>query len=202
MQTGGGKLTPAETRAIKNPQFLEIVTKMGISARGNEPRHDSDALSQSIINPPTARLKRALRMTPTINYDETTRMSMSTESLASAASIGSVAAASPHDGDYAQRSDDQESEADEPPQKRQRRTKYATEFRTLFKQQEKNHELQKEYIELCIERAKVAKNTEDLRLKKAEIELKTAEECMRIEIDKQKKLAELELEAKRRELGL
>lgn len=34
-KTGGGSLTAAEKRAIDNPLFKDIVTKMGVSALGN-----------------------------------------------------------------------------------------------------------------------------------------------------------------------
>lgn len=71
----------------------------------------------------------------------------------------------------------------------------------LLKQQD-NNELQKQYLQLAVERADIAKKREIVLLKKAEIDLKTAEECHQIELDKKLKIADMEIEAKRRELDL
>lgn len=74
-QTGGGMLDPSDKRALDNPLFAEVITKMNVSARGNPPRHDSDASTSTTA--PTARLQRALRLSSLV--DENVRMS--TESL-------------------------------------------------------------------------------------------------------------------------
>lgn len=86
--------------------------------------------------------------------------------------------------------------------KRRREMDYSTDMQEILEKQHENNEMQTKYLELCVERAEIAKNRENLQLKRAEIELKLAEECMRIEVDKKRKLAAMELEAKRRELNL
>lgn len=62
--------------------------------------------------------------------------------------------------------------------------------------------LQKQYLELQISRARVVLEHEELKKKKTELELQKAEELKQIEIDKQRRLAALEIEAKERQLNL
>lgn len=201
MQTGGGRLTPAEQRAVDNPLFLEIVTKMGVGAQGNQPRHDSDASTSHSTDAPTSRLRRALRITPVVNYDEETRMS--TGSSSNVANTSSAFSELFDDSQsVSQNSNPRPSVSGDPAAKRRRGLDFSPEMGNLMATQQRNNDLQTKYLELCVERAEIAKTTANIALKKSEIELKTAEECMRIEIEKKQKLADLEIEAKRRELGL
>lgn len=58
-RTGGGSLTNAEKRIISSPAYTDLALKLGISASGNEPRTDSDALSSN-CQAPTQRLQNIL----------------------------------------------------------------------------------------------------------------------------------------------
>lgn len=69
-------------------------------------------------------------------------------------------------------------------------------------QQEENNALHKQYLELQIQRAEVALHGEQLRTQLAEFEIQKATELKNIEMNKQKSLAKMEIEAKRRELNL
>lgn len=217
-QTGGGKLTAAEKRANNNPLFKHVVSKLGISAVGNAPRHDSDATT-SIVEPPTNRLKRSLRISSAVNYDEETRMSTESEVDFPNTSLEFSTQGSSQSGFHrsidqpststatasssSRRRPRQDSEASvAAPAKRQRKNNHFSDMQDVLKQQIENNELQTKYLELSIERAEIAKNRENILLRRAEIELKQAEECMRIEIEKKQKLADMEIEARRRELDL
>lgn len=205
--------------------YKHIVTKLGISAVGNEPRHDSDATT-STAEPPTNRLKRALRLASVVNYDEETQMStesaidspctsfalsqtqgpsLSVSQISidqpSTSTATSVAHSQSQSGSR-RRTHPNPEVGEKTPTKRKRTINYFSEMKDVLQQQQQNNELQAKYLKLCVERAEIAKNRENLQLQKAEIELKTTEECMRIEVDKKKTLAKMEIEAKRRELNL
>lgn len=266
-QTGGGMLEPSDKRALDNPLFAEVITKMNVSAKGNPPRHDSDASTSTAA--PTARLKRALRLSSFV--DENVRMStesleieenepfpstssafhqsatttstqlsltpatqsssaastqsepaqlqpapinrlrralryssvasidedttMSTESLPRNESLPSSSSANRQSG-----VNDVSDSQPIPPKRR--RVDYSSAIQEVLLKQQDNNELQKQYLQLAVERAEIAKKREMILFQKAELDLKTAEECQQIELDKKRKIAELEIEAKRQELGL
>lgn len=58
-ETGGGTLSKAEQRIVKSLAYTDLATKLGISAFGNAPRTDSDALLERPVAP-TQRLEREL----------------------------------------------------------------------------------------------------------------------------------------------
>lgn len=58
-ETGGGSLTPHETRVVNSSAYMDLVSKLGISASGNDPRADSDG-NRATVRPPTDRLVCAL----------------------------------------------------------------------------------------------------------------------------------------------
>lgn len=62
-QTGGGSLTPHETRVVNSSAYMDLASKLGISASGNDPRADSDG-NRAMTRPPTDRLACVLE-TPT-----------------------------------------------------------------------------------------------------------------------------------------
>lgn len=57
--TGGGSLTPHETRVVNSSAYMDLASKLGISASGNDPRADSDG-NRTTVRPPTDRLACAL----------------------------------------------------------------------------------------------------------------------------------------------
>lgn len=71
-----------------------------------------------------------------------------------------------------------------------------------IKQQQEINELQKEYLEIQINRSRVALEREKLSLRVTELELQKAEELKNIEIDKQRRLADLDIAARQRQLNM
>lgn len=59
-QTGGGQLTKAEQRIVESQAYTDLALKLGKSAVGNEPRSDSDAVSETNLTAPTKRLQNIL----------------------------------------------------------------------------------------------------------------------------------------------
>lgn len=62
------------------------------------------------------------------------------------------------------------------------------------------NDLQKQYLEIQISRARVVLEHEELKKKLTEVELQKAEELKQIEIEKQRRLAALDIEARERQL--
>lgn len=71
-----------------------------------------------------------------------------------------------------------------------------------IKQQQEINELQKEYLDIQINRSRVALEREKLSLRVTELELQKAEELKNIEIDKQRRLADLDIAARQRQLNM
>lgn len=71
-----------------------------------------------------------------------------------------------------------------------------------IKQQQEINELQKEYLEIQINRSRVALEREKLTMRVTELELQKAEELNNIEIDKQRRLADLDIAARQRQLNM
>lgn len=78
----------------------------------------------------------------------------------------------------------------------------ATQLEENLKQQHENNKLQHVYLELQVQRAEVALRREELQTAIVEVELSKASELKAIEVEKQKMLAKMEVEAKRREYNL
>lgn len=76
-QTGGGKLTRAEIRIVNSNLLGDVATKLGVSARGADPRFDSDSnssvppsgRSSSVPSAPTRRLERLKRTVSYVDVD-------------------------------------------------------------------------------------------------------------------------------------
>lgn len=83
-QTGGGTLTPAEKRIVESQLYADIVTRMGVSARGNPARFDNDNPSPSGLCAPSIRLQRALSSSNrSMSMDEMSILSTSSSNIAS-----------------------------------------------------------------------------------------------------------------------
>lgn len=80
-KTGGASLTAAEKRILESTLFSDVVTRLGISATGNEPRFDSDAgpSSSSIVAAPTKRLRTVFSRADYVDLDDATNMSFGSE---------------------------------------------------------------------------------------------------------------------------
>lgn len=214
-KTGGGKLTAPEKRIIESQSYADIANKLGISAKGNEARFDSDNVSGASIEPPTRRLKRALREkepADDIFVDEDSRMStssaMSTDSVNTTFEDVSDDHATPSSSNHVfptmSAPSNESSEAAVNPKKKKKPNAedYSSQFKVNLEQQQKNNLLQKQYLEVQIERSQIAKEREILEKRLVQMKVDKEQALMDIELDKQRQLAALEIEAKRREYGL
>lgn len=206
--TGGGSLAPHERRVVESSLYNDVVNKLGVSAKGNNPRFDSDGASTSGVPAPTPRLHRVMSMD---TRSESSRMSTATPSslfadldidgtfpppaTTTATAATSSTATSSHSG-QSNRS------TDEPLSKRARISTPTGALDEHLAQQQENNLLHKQYLTFQIERAKIAKEREKLQTRLVEIDIEKANALKNIEIDKQQKLADLEILAKRREMGM
>lgn len=71
-----------------------------------------------------------------------------------------------------------------------------------MQQQKFNNDLHNKYLSIQIERAEIGKDCDIMKKKILEVDLAKAEELAQIEINKQRAIAELEIEARRRDLNL
>lgn len=182
-KTGGGSLKPAEHRIVESTLHSDIVAKLGIAAEGNPPRFDSDASSNVVVPPPTERLRRLV--------------SIDSQSMDSDVNMGSQLSLASASASQAENSGSGNSGPS--PAKRSRT---ATPLEEHYMELSATNELHKKYLNIQIERAELGKERETMQKRLLEIQIETAEEVKRIEIDKHKKLAELEIAAKSRDLNL
>lgn len=75
-KTGGGSLSTSERRIIESEVYMDVVRRLGISAKGNDPRHDSDSIGKAVL-PPTPRL-RAMQSQPSTSTAMQSQPSIST----------------------------------------------------------------------------------------------------------------------------
>lgn len=220
-QTGGGTLSKTEQRIVDSPLFADVATKMGASASGNSSRFDSD-LGNLVPIPPTSRLANA------IAYDEDSQMSFGSSMNNLAVDGGSddddggvstVKKASKRSRSKSVASTSAESFLSSSTTSKNIRDVRAdtviqlSEFLSkntegvelhtqLLRQQIDCEEKSNERTDLQLRKSKAEAEKAELDLKKAKIDLELAESLKDIEVQKAQKLADMEIEAQRKRLGL
>lgn len=220
-------MTPAEKRIMESTLFADVVTRLGISATGNEPRFDSDAgPSSSTVAAPTKRLRTVLSRADLGDFDDVTNMSFGSDGETTPTPLVEnvdVAVASLNTSSQSNRSDvslvenrsDLEASASNAQteqtshssssRKRNFREVQMENSLQLNEQMAKNNEtiaLQQRYLQLQVERAEMAKDREVLQKRLLEIEVEKMDELKGLEIEKRKLMNDMELEAMRRNLNL
>lgn len=208
-QTGGGKLSEAEKRIISSQLYSDIVDRLGASASGVAPRFDSDSTSSStaFVDPPTTRLRRTRSTVSFVDADEIfddvlMADDMQEPSLIDEAEAGPSSAS--QSSTNRKQSVKRLSTSSRGGAKRKRSVSQADNMELLNEYiiaQQDSLQLQTKYHEIQIKRAEIALETEILRKRQAEVELEKSTALKEIEVSKQQRMAELEIEAAERNLA-
>lgn len=223
-QTGGGKLSKTEQRIVDSQLYADVAVKMGVSAFGNTARFDSDL--DSIPTPPTSRLANA------ILDDDDSQMSFGSAmgNIVDADSVDDYGASASTSGvkkvskRCASRSKSMASTSVESffsssfssKNIRDVRAETTVQLSEYLSKNNGNIELQAHLLRQQIDREEKAKERNDFQvrkskaeaeraecdLKKAKIDLELAESLKEIEVEKARKLADMQIEAQRKNLGL